>query len=67
MNVAVQWNLIEESPCKHVKLPKLKYEEGKAYNAEQVKLLFDRLNNRETAEKKLLVELAVGVPRAKVN
>lgn len=59
MNVAVQWNLIEESPCKNVKLPKLKYEEGTAYNAEQVKLLFDRLNNRETAEKRLLVELAV--------
>ncbi|MFJ8516137.1 tyrosine-type recombinase/integrase [Lysinibacillus xylanilyticus] len=59
MNVAVQWNLIEESPCKNVKLPKLKYEEGKAYNAEQVKLLFERLNNRETAEKRLLVELAV--------
>ncbi|MFJ8099348.1 tyrosine-type recombinase/integrase [Lysinibacillus sp. NPDC096212] len=59
MNVAVQWNLIEESPCKNVKLPKLKYEEGTAYNAEQVKLLFERLNNRETAEKRLLVELAV--------
>ena len=59
MNVAVEWNLIEESPCKNIKLPKLKYEEGKAYNEEQVKLLFERLNNRETAEKRLLVELAV--------
>ena len=59
MNVAVQWNLIEESPCKNVKLPKLKYEEGKAYSAEQVKLLFERLHNRENAEKRLLVELAV--------
>lgn len=59
MNVAVQWNLIEESPCKNVKLPKLKYEEGTAYSAEQVKLLFERLNNRENAEKRLLVELAV--------
>ncbi len=59
MNVAVQWNLIEESPCKNVKLPKLKYEEGTAYNAEQVKLLFERLSNRESAEKRLLVELAV--------
>ena len=59
MNVAVQWNLIDESPCKNVKLPKLKYEEGTAYSAEQVKLLFERLNNRETAEKRLLVELAV--------
>lgn len=59
MNVAVEWNLIEESPCKNIKLPKLKYEEGKAYSEEQVKLLFERLNNRETAEKRLLVELAV--------
>ncbi|MCM0625347.1 site-specific integrase [Lysinibacillus sp. OL1_EC] len=59
MNVAVEWNLIEESPCKNIKLPKLKYEEGKAYNEGQVKLLFERLNNRETAEKRLLVELAV--------
>lgn len=59
MNVAVQWNLIEESPCKNVKLPKLKYEEGKAYSAQQVKLLFERLHNRENAEKRLLVELAV--------
>ncbi|MFY0520860.1 tyrosine-type recombinase/integrase [Lysinibacillus sp. UGB7] len=59
MNVAVQWNLIEESPCKNVKLPRLKYEEGKAYNEEQVKMLFERLNNSETAEKRLLVELAV--------
>ncbi|MGC7927881.1 tyrosine-type recombinase/integrase [Lysinibacillus sp. VIII_CA] len=59
MNVAVEWNLIEESPCKNIKLPKLKYEEGKAYSEEQVKLLFERLNNRETAEKWLLVELAV--------
>ncbi|MGE7984885.1 tyrosine-type recombinase/integrase [Lysinibacillus fusiformis] len=59
MNVAVEWSLIEESPCKNIKLPKLKYEEGKAYNEEQVKLLFERLNNRETAEKRLLVELAV--------
>ncbi|MEQ6049751.1 hypothetical protein U2I53_11945 [Lysinibacillus capsici] len=50
MNVAVEWNLIEESPCKNIKLPKLKYEEGKAYSEEQVKLLFERLNNRETAE-----------------
>lgn len=31
MNVAVEWNLIEESPCKNIKLPKLKYEEGKTY------------------------------------
>ncbi len=59
MNVAVEWNLIEESPCKNIKLPKLKYEEGKSYSEEQVKLLFERLNNRETAEKRLLVELAV--------
>lgn len=59
MNVAVEWNLIEESPCKNIKLPKLKYEEGRAYSEEQVKLLFERLNNRETAEKRLLVELAV--------
>ncbi|UKJ44328.1 site-specific integrase [Lysinibacillus sp. ACHW1.5] len=59
MNVAVEWNLIEESPCKNIKLPKLKYEDGKAYNEGQVKLLFERLNNRETAEKRLLVELAV--------
>lgn len=59
MNVAVQWNLIVESPCKNVKLPKLKYEEGTAYSAEQVKLLFERLHNRENAEKRLLVELAV--------
>ncbi len=59
MNVAVVWNLIEESPCKNIKLPKLKYEEGRAYSEEQVKLLFERLNNRETAEKRLLVELAV--------
>lgn len=59
MNVAVQWNLIEESPCKNVKLPKLKYEEGKAYSAQQVKLLFERLHNCENAEKRLLVELAV--------
>lgn len=59
MNVAVEWNLIDESPCKNIKLPKLKYEEGKAYSEEQVKLLFERLNNRETAEKRLLVELAV--------
>lgn len=59
MNVAVEWNLIEENPCKNIKLPKLKYEEGKAYSEEQVKLLFERLNNRETAEKRLLVELAV--------
>ncbi|MED3802799.1 site-specific integrase [Lysinibacillus xylanilyticus] len=40
-------------------MPKLKYEEGQAYNANQVKLLFERLNNCETAEKRLLVELAV--------
>lgn len=59
MNVAVEWNLIEESPCKNIKLPKLKYEEGKAYSEEQVKLLFERLNNRETVEKRLLVELAL--------
>lgn len=59
MRVAVEWDLIDESPCKNIKLPKLKYEEGTAYNEAQVRLLFERLNARENAEKRLLVELAL--------
>ncbi|AUS87769.1 hypothetical protein LBYS11_16135 [Lysinibacillus sp. YS11] len=59
INVTVEWILIEESPCKNIKLPKLKYGEGEAYSEEQVKLLFEQLNNREIAKKRLLVELAV--------
>lgn len=59
MRAAVEWELIDESPCKNIKLPKLKYEEGKAYNENEVALLFERLRKRESPEKCLIVELAI--------
>lgn len=59
MRAALEWDLIGESPCKNIKLPKLVSEEGKAYSEQEVALLFKRLRERESAEKRLLVELAI--------
>lgn len=59
MRAAVEWDLIDESPCRNIKLPKLKYEEGKAYSEKEVALLFERLKQRESPEKRIMVELAI--------
>lgn len=59
MSVALDWEIIENNPCKDIPLPKLKYEEGKAYSQSQVVALFDRLRKKASAERRLLVELAV--------
>ncbi|MEG0259641.1 MAG: site-specific integrase [Lysinibacillus sp.] len=59
MTVATEWEIIETNPCKDIPLPKLEYKEGKAYGEEKIQSLFERLRKRASAEKRLLVELAV--------
>lgn len=45
MSVAEDWELIERNPCYKIKLPKLKYKEGKVYDLAQTKKLFDILES----------------------
>lgn len=59
MRAAVEWELIDESPCRNIKLPKLTHEEGKAYSESEVRLLLERLSERESPEKRIIVELAI--------
>ncbi len=59
MSVALDWEIIENNPCKDIPLPKLKYKEGKAYSQNQIVTLFDRLRKKASPERRLLVELAI--------
>lgn len=59
MSVALDWEIIENNPCKDIPLPKLKYKEGKAYSQNQILILFDRLRKNASPERRLLVELAI--------
>lgn len=59
MSAAVEWELIEETPCKNIPLPKLDSEEGQVYGEEEIEKLFERLRSEDNLEKLIMIELAL--------
>lgn len=58
MKAAHEWEIIESNPCQGVKLPRLKYKPGSAYNDEEIIILWDALKTVPVANQ-LIVQIAL--------
>src|SRR5690625_365938 len=47
MSVAKDWDLIDDNPCKNIKLPSSERKEMEVYNVEETKELFERLEGEQ--------------------